>query len=66
MTPSSGTIGLIGLAMLMLASAEAAAQSRPQSGTLTCDMGPSVGLIVGSRQHMRCVCRNSATGRTET
>jgi hypothetical protein len=51
--------------LLALAATPAAAQSRVQTGTLACDMGPSVGLIVGSRQHMRCIFTNSATGRRE-
>jgi hypothetical protein len=45
----------------------AAAQPQAtQAGTLTCNMGPSVGLIIGSRQRMQCAFRNSATGRVDT
>jgi hypothetical protein len=40
--------------LLALATAPAAAQSRTKAGMLTCRTGPSVGLIVGSRQQMRC------------
>jgi hypothetical protein len=53
------------IAALPLVPAQTQAQSRPQSGTLTCTLGPSVGLIIGSRQHMACVFRNAATGQTE-
>jgi hypothetical protein len=53
------------LLLAAAAATPASAQSRPQSGTLACDLGPSVGLIVGSRQHMKCVFTNSATGRRE-
>jgi hypothetical protein len=45
----------------------AAAQERKwtQVGALNCDMGPSVGLIVGSRQKVKCVFRSTATGKSE-
>jgi len=52
-------------ALLAFATAPAAAQSSGQSGQLTCNLGPSIGLIVGSRQKMTCVFVNSATGRRE-
>jgi hypothetical protein len=59
-------IGLSALAILLvLAATPASAQSRRQAGTLVCNLGPSVGLIVGSRQRMTCVFTNSATGRRE-
>lgn len=32
----------------------AAARQRVEAGVLTCRLGPSVGLIIGSRQRMRC------------
>ncbi|WP_424626922.1 DUF992 domain-containing protein [Bradyrhizobium sp. SYSU BS000235] len=35
-------------------------------GGLTCESGPSVGLVVGSRQNLRCVFRSVATGRRYT
>lgn len=35
-------------------------------GGLTCDTGPRVGLVLGSRQDMRCVFRSSATGAQYT
>jgi uncharacterized protein DUF992 len=44
--------------------APAFAQSQPvRVGGLTCDTGPRVGLLIGSRQHMRCVFRSNATGQ---
>ena len=40
------------------------AQTQPvRVGGLTCNTGPRVGLLVGSRQRMACVFRSSATGR---
>ena len=43
----------------------AAAQDRQpvRVGGLTCSTGPRVGLVLGSRQDMRCVFVASATGR---
>jgi hypothetical protein len=38
----------------------AQAQSRFAVGSLTCRLGPSVGLIVGSRQRMQCSFVNAA------
>ena len=53
--------------LLALAATPASAQapSRTQTGTLACNLGPSVGLIIGSRQRMTCVFTNSATRRRE-
>jgi hypothetical protein len=46
-------------------SAPAFAQAQPvRVGGLTCDAAPRVGLVVGSRQNLRCVFRSNATGRT--
>jgi Protein of unknown function (DUF992) len=40
------------------------AQAQPvRVGGLTCDTSARVGLVLGSRQHLRCVFRSSATGR---
>lgn len=52
-------------ALLALTATQASAQSSRQAGTLLCNLGPSVGLIIGSRQRMTCVFTNSATGRRE-
>ena len=44
--------------------APAFAQAQPvRVGGLTCDAAPRVGLVVGSRQNLRCVFRANATGR---
>jgi hypothetical protein len=51
------------VSMLVLA-VPASAQTRGlRVGGLTCSAGPSVGLIVGSRQNLRCVFRSARTGR---
>lgn len=39
---------------LLFGSPTATAQQRVEAGVLTCRLGPSVGLIIGSRQRMRC------------
>jgi Protein of unknown function (DUF992). len=55
-------------ALMMLTSVEvspAAAQKRFQVGRLTCSLGPSVGLIAGSRQRMRCRFVSAADRRIE-
>lgn len=56
---------LIGVCLLSIGlSAPALAQAQPvRVGGLTCDTGPRVGLLVGSRQRMNCVFRSNATGR---
>ena len=33
-----------------------------RTGGLTCDTGPRVGLVVGSRQNLRCVFRSNTSG----
>jgi hypothetical protein len=50
---------------LAAAFSSAAAQGPPplRVGGLTCNTGPRVGLIVGSRQEMRCIFNETATGR---
>jgi hypothetical protein len=58
--------GLSAFAILLaLAATPASAQSQRQAGTLVCNLGPSVGLIIGSRQRMTCVFTNSATQHRE-
>lgn len=51
--------------LLAVLCGEAAAQSRPpfRVGGLTCNTDPRVGLVLGSRQDMRCVFVASETGR---
>lgn len=52
-------------ALLTALSSAAIAQSRPpfRVGGLTCNTDPRVGLVLGSRQDMRCVFVASTTGR---
>lgn len=51
-------------AMMVAFTAPAFAQAQPvRVGGLTCDAAPRVGMIVGSRQNLRCVFRSNATGR---
>jgi hypothetical protein len=52
-------------ALLAVLSGPATAQARPpfRVGGLTCDTGPRVGLVLGSRQDMRCVFAASTTGQ---
>ena len=45
---------LIGLAILSASSAVAQTVPTTSAGTLTCQMGPSIGLIIGSGQGMAC------------
>lgn len=55
--------------LLIIGSAlPASAQDRRGSrvGGLTCNSGPTVGMIVGSRQRLRCVFRSVDTGRSYT
>ncbi len=54
----------IGAAMLVASFATANAQSQLQVGVLTCEGGPNVSFIVGSRTEMHCVFE-SATRRPE-
>jgi hypothetical protein len=48
------TTGLLALAIYTLTPAIAQTPSGTKVGTLTCRMGPSTGLIFGSRQRMAC------------
>jgi hypothetical protein len=57
-------ISAILFATMVAVTAPAFAQAQPvRVGGLTCDTGPRVGLIVGSRQNLRCVFRSNATGQ---
>jgi hypothetical protein len=51
-------------AMVLAFSESASAQARPplRVGGLTCSTGPRVGLVLGSRQDMRCVFNASGSG----
>ena len=61
-------LSIVAAAML---GAAATASAAPQThwslvGTLDCNMAPSIGLIVGSRQQAQCVFTSKRTGRKET
>jgi hypothetical protein len=45
---------LVAASALVLSAMSAAAQNGTKVGLLSCNMGPSVGLILGSHQHIRC------------
>ncbi len=50
---------------MSVAATSADAQSRVRAGGLSCDLAPTVGLIVGSRQQIRCTFTPSSGGRVE-
>ena len=62
---SSLRLSAIVCAFLAVLVASAMAQARPpfRVGGLTCSTDPRVGLVLGSRQDMRCVFVASATGQ---
>src|SRR5262245_34018706 len=60
------TIALLALGLAAAAPAQALAQPQAQAGTLTCQLRPTIALIIGSRQRMIGVFRMANTGRTET
>lgn len=47
----------VAAASLGLSMSSADAQSRIRAGGLICDLAPTMGMIVGSRQEVRCVFR---------
>jgi len=59
-------IAFLALALVTAAPAPAAAQSQSEAGTLTCQLKPTIGLIIGSRQRMTCVFSIANTTRRET
>jgi Protein of unknown function (DUF992) len=62
---SSIRVRVIACALLAVLFGSATAQARPpfRVGGLTCSTDPRVGLVLGSRQDMRCVFVASATGQ---
>lgn len=50
---------------LSFAATSAEAQSRVRAGGLSCTLAPTVGLIIGSRQQIRCTFNPSGGGRPE-
>jgi len=61
---SSIRISAIICAIMLAFVGSASAQDRPpfRVGGLTCNTGPRVGLVLGSRQDMRCVFNATVTG----
>jgi hypothetical protein len=58
-------IAAIAAISLSFATGSAEAQSRVRAGGLSCSLAPTVGLIIGSRQQIRCTFNPSGGGRPE-
>jgi hypothetical protein len=60
-------LSVICAAAFALAASSASAQDKKwtQVGNLVCVMGPNIGLLVGSRQDVKCVFRSTVTGIRE-
>jgi hypothetical protein len=56
---------LVGAALVLFSAMPAAAQNGAKVGLLSCKMGPSVGLILGSHQHIHCRFTPDAGGAPE-
>jgi len=56
------SLGICALAIVFAMPAMAQTRS-VRVGGLTCDTGPRVGLLIGSRQRMNCVFRSNTTGQ---
>jgi len=52
--------GLAAAAALLPSAADAQSRTRTRVGTLTCDVAPGVGLILGSRKAVDCVYTSSS------
>lgn len=59
MLAAAAAIGTLGLAT------EASAQGRAKVGTLTCNLAPTVGFIIGSKQRLSCSYTSDVPGRPE-
>jgi Protein of unknown function (DUF992) len=53
-------------ALLTIPAFEASAQRRTNVGALACDMAPTIGLIVGSRQKISCTFTPNGGGPVES
>ena len=55
-------------AILALSVSPSSAQQvrRVEVGSLNCNVGPSLGLVIGSQQQLACVFRSRNTGRRES
>ena len=58
-------ISLVAVGLVLFSVTPASAQSGTKVGLLSCRMGPSIGLIVGSHQHIRCGFTPDAGGAPE-
>jgi hypothetical protein len=56
---------LIAAGLVLCSVMPAVAQSGTKAGLLSCQMGPTIGLIVGSHQHIRCQFTPDAGGPPE-
>jgi hypothetical protein len=56
---------LVAAALVLFSAMPAAAQNGTKAGPLSCNMGPSVGLILGSHQHIHCRFTPDAGGAPE-
>jgi hypothetical protein len=65
MKPGLILVGMITAVLYIAAPTSAQAQARFTVGSLTCRLGPSVGLIIGSRQRMQCRFASASDGRSE-
>jgi hypothetical protein len=65
MKPGLIQVGAIAALLYIAAPTSAQAQARFTAGSLTCRLGPSVGLIIGSRQRMQCRFVSASDGRSE-
>jgi hypothetical protein len=48
---------------VIVSTPEIAQAQSVRTGGLTCDTGPKVGLVVGSRQNLRCIFRSNTSGQ---
>lgn len=62
------SIGIASLAISLVAAGTPAAhaQGYTRTGVLRCNLAPSVGLILGSRQRMTCRFQSERSGKQET
>ena len=51
---------------IVIGGADLARAQSVRTGGLTCDTGPRVGLVVGSRQNLQCIFRSNTSGQQYT
>src|ERR1700723_1980320 len=56
---------LVAAGIVLFSVMPATAQSGTKAGLLSCNMSPTIGLIVGSHQHIRCSFTPDAGGAPE-